>query len=453
MNLDPTEKLICINTNQLEGTLLQRIANDLYRVEIFPDLTNKISPNEINNCSFFVRVDSFFDEEQDQALIEFFNKHKSHILKSKFLIWTTNEISKELAFVNMAREFSDCVIFLNGDEFSLINISSSIHDFKTFQSDVKKVYYQVDSSILLTLTQNPCDIYLKLSEEKYIKILTRNDESALQEVITKYQKKSGENFFVLSNDYGGFQKVLFMELFLGQKNDTHNPTTALKISDSVLTLSSSLGISEFVIDSLQENIDSLFEESAKQKGLRELLLLFMNSNESLIGKHCHLTAIFCQLIAIKVPWANKQMRKNLSLASMLHDLELFDSPNPQIEFLYPSEIAINPASKPGDNHTFHTQSLVSKLQKNDHVPSDIITIINHHHEGLGEKGLAHHRLASQLSPMCCLFITAHTYAIELARALYNPDKQDQALQSTIEILKAKPYQEFLEILKKNISFT
>ena len=133
MNLEPSEKLICINTNQLEGTLLQRIANDLYHVEILPDLTNKISSQEINNCSFFVRVDSFFGEEQDQALVEFFNKHKAHLLKSKFLVWTTNEISQELAFVNLAREFSDCVIYLNGDEFSLINISSSIHEFKTYQ--------------------------------------------------------------------------------------------------------------------------------------------------------------------------------------------------------------------------------------------------------------------------------------------------------------------------------
>ncbi len=425
----------------------------MYRVEIFSDLTNKIAANEINNCSFFARIDSYFWEEQDQALVEFFNKHKSHMLKSKFLIWTTNEVKEDLTFVNMAREFSDCVIFLNGDEFSLINISSSIHDFKTYQADVKKVYYHVDSSILLTLTQNPCDIFLKLSEEKYIKVLTRNDDMALHEIVKKYKAKSGENFYVLSNDYGGFQKVLFMDLFLSQKQDSHNLTTALKISDSVLTLSSNLGISEFVIESLQENIDSLFEDSAKQKGMRELLLLFMNSNESLIGKHCHLTAIFCQLIATKVTWANKQMRKNLSLASMLHDLELFDSPNPQIEFKYPSELALNNQSKPGQDHSFHTNSLVSKLQKNDQVPIDIVSIITHHHEGLGEKGLSHHRQANQLSPLCCLFITAHTYAIELARALYNPDKQEQALLATADILKAKPYQEFIEILKKNVSLT
>jgi len=452
MNLDPTEKLICINTNQLEGTLLQRIAEDLFRVELLPDLGSKINPNEINNCSFFIRIDFYFLEDQDSALVEFFNKYKAIMLKSKFLIWTTKEISSELAFVKMVEEFSDCVIFLNGEEFDLMNISSNLHNFKTFKEKAKSVYYNINSKILLSLTQNPSDLYLKLSEDKYIKVLAKNDDVSLKEVVTKYQK-AGENFFVLSNDYGGFQKILFMDLFLSQKNESGNLTKALKISESVLSLSASLGVSEFIIESLQENINSLFEDSGNQKGLRELLLLFMDSNESLIGKHCHLTAIFCQLISSKVSWANAQMRKNLSLASMLHDLELFDSPNDQIEFKYPSELTPEEIAYPGEDHSFHTNSLVAKLQKNDQVASDIINIIAHHHEGLGVKSLGHHRLPSQLSQLNCLFITAHTYAIELARVFYNPDKQELALTNTEEILKAKPYQEFLEILKKNVNVT
>jgi HD-GYP domain-containing protein (c-di-GMP phosphodiesterase class II) len=304
--------------------------------------------------------------------------------------------------------------------------------------------------MFFNIKTSPCDIFIKLSDKKFVKIISINSSEDPIEVIKKYITKGAKEIFVLTKDLNKIKGNLAKEIF---KIDTSKSIEKqkLQIADSVMALAKDFGVSEFMINGINDTFKELSDDLNKDNKFESLLALIKKNEGTILGNHSYLTAIFSVMIASKTNWATSNVRKNLTTAAILHDLDLIDSPNYRYEFKSIAEINELPTQM---CHEFksHPTKLATQLAKNNSIPTDVINLIAKHHEGSSrEKSYPMGILSSQLTPPNCVFNVAHHFSMELAALGFNFSKGKIALQKTREFYEGSAMiQTFIDLLEKEL---
>ncbi len=393
-----------------------------------------------------IKIDRSNDQFQKE-FTELLSHHKGTLLNTKCLVWADAYEVQESLLMELLKEYSDYTFFMIDKEFNVNSLGNVLDKLKNQNLELKEIYFHIPGKLILTMNHLPADVYIKISGDKYIKILKKGDDFNIIEVISKYTKKGIDEYYVQSQDYGLFKNVVVQEIFKNVQVEKKTIIGQMKVSDSVLSVVKALGVSEQLIEEVNENFGEILTEVQNQKSFSKLLEMFSVGGDSLIVKHSHLTALFCHLIINKTPWSNIKIRKNLSLASLLHDSELYGTEFEKYEFKYLSEID---DKKLLTQYMNHPKTLATNLSGNHHVPDDVLKIILNHHDGLGDLGFPAKKHGNQLAPIICVFITAHTFSIELTRFKFNLMKLNEVKASTRSILKSKVYAPFLEILESEV---
>ena len=444
-------KAFYFNLDQNNQSFVGKLLNQYEKVEWeqlakFEDLFD----SAINSKVDFLLLDSGTSATELASLM---SNSKNALLNTK-LMWITNDsIQKSHFDDSLVKKFFKNVDHLPANN-SLLRKISIIHDFITLNTEVQvnkeDFYIPLDFIYFVKLTQSPCDIFIKISQKKYIKIINKEDDFKIKEIFDKYADKNIKEFYITYNNLVKFRDYFFRTIFQNDSGSASVITHQLQVSESVLTVARDFGISEFVIEGINSSLGEISKEFDSLDKLQGFLDKILTMQGSLISNHSYLTALFLSLIGKSVPWFTLEVKKNLLTAAMLHDLDIHGTGLEEFEFKSVHEInALNPIER--EIVKTHSTALTKRLEKNDSIPTEVINIIAKHHEGSGPLSYPQGLHASQLSLPNCLFNVAHQFAIELANVGYNYDKFDQVLATLNNYYSGNSFKQFIDILEQEIA--
>lgn len=417
----------------------------MLKLLIYEDDLNLLSKMKslMSSISIFHEVKIVNDEKSCLKLIkdEYFDmfilkindiKFKESLLKAMPdivncpLLCTNENIEME--------EFFRCSrIEVEKNRFNLLSLLSVLSDLipkDVLQANDQLIeeYLPVKLSILRKIKTTPCDVYIKLGSEKYIKIINQSEE--IQPFfLDRYEAKSVEQFYIRKIDFYRCSDELFSNTMPKAENFEVKADYYSQSNQVIMSIISEIGINENVVKLADELVESAVSE-LKDSNLSNLLDSFKNSKDRYIYDHSVLTSVFALALCEKFEWRNRQLMQKIAFAAIFHDFGFVDAKLA----LFESNPKNNPnLTKEQRNEILsHPQKIVETLSLNKTVSTEVLSMITKHHECHGEESYPAMLSSGSLSVLECVFIVAHEFANELYKIAFREDKLQKAIDNVME---------------------
>ena len=271
--------------------------------------------------------------------------------------------------------------------------------------EITSLYCSVPIRLLYKIIVMPVDIYIKISDAKYVKILNKDD--LLDELdFIKYQHKGIRTLYIES---GQLQLVcstfeaLILNRFSAQRkkglccNDFGDGISLL--NSYVLDYGFNANFSTAITDASTTILNTIL----KSNNLSLLLDKLLRNGDSYIAKHSILLSIITPLMAKKLKWSNRIMDEKLVIASLFHDITL----NTEFAETLNNEILRN--DKNFQTHCFDASDIIKNIEE---VPPDTHVIILEHHE-VDTPGISRGIPLNRVSPLGLLLGFCHLFVDQL----------------------------------------
>lgn len=295
----------------------------------------------------------------------------------------------------------------------------SNHTEKSGEEYTTPDYSRLRLQSLVKANSVPCDVFLKLSEKKYIKVL--NDSDAFgQADFDHYQSKNVQYLYVKRDDAPSFLKNLTKTVtsIVEAAKASGDASQAIDVgSQAISTIQDSirtLGITPEVQELTKESMDMAVQTIKKNPELKDLFKKFKSDPDSYISSHSNaLSYISCHLLSM-MPWRSDTGFYKLSLASMMHDISLENNELAAVDTLDELEEKKSQFTrKELEEYKKHTITAAELIRALDNMPPDVDAIVLQHHEKPDGSGFPHSIGAVRISPLSALFIVAHEIVREL----------------------------------------
>lgn len=285
---------------------------------------------------------------------------------------------------------------------------------------------RVHLQLLIKYLQLPVNIYLRLSAEKFIKVLSEENDFDLGQLV-KYQEKNIEYLYVEQAVFQKIKKQLFSKV--AQMFATaYSVEESYAASSEVLSLVSSqlnyqhLAITPEQVALINAAVQSCLDNFKKNPDIDRLLANFFKQRGYLVG-HSLASIHISYMIAKKMDTFSDQTLAKLTYAGIFHDLSLDSSQLSAVLDLGPEQFSqLTPNEKLIVQG--HPASSVKLFESSKKILADITNIIYEHHEKPDGTGFPRGIHASRISPLGAVFILA----LKTADALYYWDKEPEKFQ-------------------------
>jgi hypothetical protein len=347
------------------------------------------------------------------------------------------------------------IIFMNLP-FKVIEFGDRIKEFFSVEgsshSEVDSKWFPFTIKKIKLLGIVPCDVYIRLSGDKYLKVCNKGDlldDRRLQ----KYIDKGMEYFYIDMEEYYENQDAFYPKDIANPEKFSSTDEHATKSHEALHELISDFGITESVLKSTEQNIEDV-AKGLEGTAVDGLLEKFKNSPDTFIYDHSYLTTIFVVALSQELDWGSEKITAKLCFASMFHDLGIED---PKMAFLEgnPKELLMKQKKPERDMILDHPKIITEKLSQISSVEGDVLNIIQNHHEGSSETGYPKGTSGINISQLTCAFILAHEFVLALYRVGFNLSKLDIILEKVSTKFSSGNFKALLEpfktAVKKNIS--
>ena len=316
-------------------------------------------------------------------------------------------------------------------------------------------YRKVRLSYFLRFNKVLCDVFIKLNEDKYLKVL-RKDDIYTRDDLQKYRGKSVKFLYIESTQYDSFGSSLASTPYLIEDKTLSSDLVedaVINTLDIVHEMIAEVGVTEEVLNLVDYSVYQIENSLGDDKLLNRLLTNLKERKDYLLD-HSYMMAYFSNSICSQMDWDSEEIKKKLAYASLLQDLTVADA-----ELAYHYNLQTDEVSKYSEEviegYKKHPEEIAKLISIKDRIPLNVDEIILCHHERPEGKGfpreLGHHRV-SQLS---AVFIISHVFVDELFRVNFDLTKIKKILDSMAETYDIgnykKPFQGLLEVFKKHSS--
>jgi HD-GYP domain-containing protein (c-di-GMP phosphodiesterase class II) len=183
-----------------------------------------------------------------------------------------------------------------------------------------EAYTSVRTVFFNKFDKSPCDLYLRLSDDKYVKVLNQNDELT-STFIGKYVSKKIFEFYLTNEDFKTHQDSLF---------DFHSNAKEILVQGKKVQLPEHEGMNEMMkelgVDEKQtkqiNNISTqiVTDLNTGSHEFSSIISKFTTSSKRFLYDHSYLTALISCLIASKNEWGSTPNKEKLCMASILHEI-------------------------------------------------------------------------------------------------------------------------------------
>jgi len=285
-------------------------------------------------------------------------------------------------------------------------------------------YYSVRSHFFLRFDRTLCDIYLRLSDLKYVKVFNRETSYSCDDIL-KYISKGTAYFYVHERDYKLFTDFYSKTPFL-----VRDPNPDKKVNDNwrrnmavLHHLAVETGISENVIEQTKMLTDALMTEHVLKMGKANRHQFFdrlagLASSQSYIFDHSVILSHIACAICSAMKWSTPQTLDKIIWASLMHDIVLDDSDQ---YFMLDTEQNGEQTlpSKVMAAYYFHPVDVSEQLKKISDIPADVDRIVFEHHEKPDGTGFPRKLRAETISVLGKVMIIAHDIVNKLYHANFD----------------------------------
>lgn len=294
-------------------------------------------------------------------------------------------------------------------------------------------FVHVSDFLLLNYDIANYEIYLKLSDEKYIKIKNQNDDSLAE--IQRYRQKSEDLFYLKRDQLKFFLKSVINFHLINLRNRTITPKNFELCGKSIEILSVSmdfLGLtpeSKLIIDTTVETCLDLMINDINLKKLVEDFLHFKGYKVS----HSLLMSSLCYVLANRIGLGKESIYTKLIQACILHDLAISEEHSSVL--ILTEEQKENLRSSVLKEIKDHPLKICNLLKDNPVYSTDTINIIKDHHEQPNGQGFPRGLSESNLSGLSLLF----NFCLSCADHFFYEGSSQESIQKLLRKLATRGY--------------
>jgi putative nucleotidyltransferase with HDIG domain len=273
--------------------------------------------------------------------------------------------------------------FKNTELVGLINKVLGISDKNLTVVENFTDYCKLSINEFVSGKQADFDIYVKLSETKFVKIAHKGEE-LLKERILHYKEKGVKYLYVTKE---GFSQLVQFNLEVASKFQDSKAISKekkvnfLKYTGQIIVTKAFInGVDKEVFAEAQSFLELTIDTLTDSRKCYDLLNL-LNSHSDYIYAHSVGVALYSVMIAKKMGFQSNQAYFKLSMAGMFHDIGKKEIDN---EVLQKHRSLLSAEEKKLiDSHVLRGQEILYSLKV---VPDDVIQLVYEHHEDVAGQG-------------------------------------------------------------------
>jgi response regulator RpfG family c-di-GMP phosphodiesterase len=330
-------------------------------------------------------------------------------LKLKFILCSTVSPSEVADTYNINHIFFNIVkpdVF-GGIEQLRTRLNSDSEENKSLEHS----YIPISVDILYLLGKTPADIYIKMTENKYLKCLEGNTEFTLEEK-TKYQKKTTNPLYCIkANKLPNSQSIITEAVKkIMQKNDLPLSERMEIVHAQLTDLIKFTGMSPELSEAVKENVTQTVNFIMKTALLHDFWNK-LNLKGEYPSKLYTLHSMLAAVISKKLQWNTETTLFKLTMAAFFQDITL---ESVALMKLYDHDDFLAHQAN-FDRHEIksyleHPQKTIELIASIKNIPPDIDKIILEHHETPDGMGFPRKIGAKNLGPLSCTFILSGIFA-------------------------------------------
>lgn len=261
------------------------------------------------------------------------------------------------------------------------------------------------SSILRWGTAN-FDLYMKLSDFKFVKVINK-DEAFLPGDAERFYSKKVQHLYITAQDAGEYIKNFEQNITLvinSESKQTDLSVLTLESIENVNKFAEALGWTPEVMTAAKHAVNLAVKAVSAEPNILKLVKQKLEDPTSKYASHVGVLALvtcgFCQQLG----WVSESTQMKLGLASLMHDISIDEKKYENITIW--NKAALDPQEKKPEilkykNHPIDAAALVQSM---NNVPADVDQIILQHHERGDGSGFPRGLGTSRVTPMACVFI-------------------------------------------------
>lgn len=289
------------------------------------------------------------------------------------------------------------------------------------------------------------DVYVRLSDAKYVKVIKHGDPFD-SEKYAHFAGKGLQHLYVPKENFLEYMRSMAASLTSSIEGDPGSFTlenaidTSTKVHEAVQSSMTMFGITPEAQQVIKLTIDLATTSIQKNPRLKDLLKSLTKNQESYVAWHSVALCYLACKISSVMSWDSQNTHYKLSISALLHDIAI---KNPE----WAKAKNIDDLKKMGLSEQDIADYLKHPLMASDlskqmkDYPGDVEYIIAQHHELPDGSGFPHHLNHTKISPLSSLFIVAH----DLCHHLYDEGDKFELSKFLIEFDKKYPLGYFRKI--------
>ncbi|MDD4975411.1 MAG: response regulator [Bacteriovorax sp.] len=272
-------------------------------------------------------------------------------------------------------------------------------------ADENNDFIPITTNFLFLLGATPADIYIRFSNNKFVKCFNKNDAFDLSD-FNKYQSKSLTKLFILKDDdHKSINQIIFSTIFNLMNSSELPVDTKMSIAHAQLSeMAKSHGMTPELAQITKENI----QQSVSIITKTNLLDNFWKET-NLSGEYPSdlytLHSLLASVVAKKMVWDTDANILKLTIAAFIQDASLNSASLIKV-YNYRHFLEIEKSLDKNEiitfmNHPKATKKMISFFKE---IPNDIDRILLEQHEMPDGTGFPQKINAHRLNPLTCVFI-------------------------------------------------
>lgn len=275
-------------------------------------------------------------------------------------------------------------------------------------------------SMLLRTGVVQFDLYMRLSDQRYVKVINGGD-SFLEEDFNRFDKKSISYLHITSHEADRFLKSFEENLSIVMSASDKMPgkelvSLSLDSLETIERMAHSLGWTPEILEAAKKSISIAIKALSKEPKIFSILKERLSDKNSKFGRHITLQTMMSCLFCHNLGWVSEGTQMKLAMAALLHDLTVDESHYENIEEW--NLKAADSEEKSMEvlvyrNHPVDSANIAQNLKA---LPPDVDQIILQHHENQFGTGFPRKLSPNWIGPLSALFIITEDLIYHINRS-------------------------------------
>ena len=276
----------------------------------------------------------------------------------------------------------------------------------TSEELVQPNFIPVKLPILLSFIGRSFDLYLKLSETNFVKLI-KEGEPFTKDDSHRLQNKGVTHLYISLVDSYEFLRAYEenLNLMLSSKNGNHQQdiVDTIGVMSSIENVSKRLGWTPDAIESAQRSIDTAIKILSRDVSVIAVLKQKLSAPDTSYARHVGLLCYTACIFSTGMGLGGDAIQTKLALAALLHDLAVDESYYSDIKGWNEKAADMRDRSPETIKYRLHPLEASKLVQHMKNLPPDIDQIILQHHEKKDGTGFPRALSSSRITQLATFF--------------------------------------------------